>query len=85
MIHYYNTLPPIFRNSLEDKNITELSVALQSCLEFEEQALRKGLLLNDPSKNIDMTVVLQLMQDMSNQMISFEKRIPSLSTVNTSS
>lgn len=82
MIHYYNTLPPIFRNRLEDKNITKLSVVLQSCLEFEEHALRTGLPLNDTSKTTDMTVVLQLMQDMNNRMISFEQRIPSLSNVN---
>jgi len=85
MIHYYNNLPAIFRNHLEDKNITELSVALQSCLKFEEQALRTGLPLNDPTKNPYMTVVLQLMQDMRNRMISFEQRIPYLSVVNTSS
>lgn len=70
--YYYNTLPPIFRNRLEDKNITELSAALQSCLEFEEQALRTILPLNDPTKNPYMTAMLQLMQDMRNQMISFE-------------
>ena len=83
MIHYYNTLPPIFRNRLEDKNIAKLSVALQTCLEFEEQALRTGVPLTDTSKTADMTVVLQLMQDMNNRMISFEQRIPSMLNVNT--
>jgi len=47
--------------------------------------LKTGLPVNDPTKNPDMTVLLQLMQDMSNRMISFEQRIPSLSSINTSS
>lgn len=85
MIHYYNTLPPIFRICLEDKGITKLSVALQECLEYEEQAIRIGFPLNDPSKNPDMSVFLQLMQNMNNRLILFEQRIHSLSSSNKSS
>lgn len=85
MIHYDNTLPPIFRNCLEDKNITKLFVALQACLEYEEHAMRTRLPLNDQSKNPDMSTFLQLMQDIKNQMISFKQRIHSFSSSNNSS
>jgi len=58
MIHYYNTLPPIYRNRLEEKGVTELFSTLQACLEYEEQALRTGLPLVDSNKNLDMSAFL---------------------------
>jgi len=69
---------------LKDKGITQLSASLQACLEYEEQAMRTGLPLNDPSKNHDMSAFLQLMQDINNRMISFEQRVPPLLYFNNS-
>jgi hypothetical protein len=43
-------------------------------LEFEEQLARTGLPSEDYVKQNDMSIVLQLVQDMSNQMISFERK-----------
>ena len=35
MIHYYNTLSPIFRNMLEEKGVNDISTTLQTFLKFE--------------------------------------------------
>lgn len=58
MIHYYNTLPPIYRNNLEQKGVTELSTTLQACLEYEEQASRTRLPLIDSNKNINLSAFI---------------------------
>jgi hypothetical protein len=75
LMHYYNTLPPSYRHRLEEKNENNLGSALQNFLEYEEQALMTGLPLEDSSKQVDLTTVLQLVQDMNNIMIYFEKRV----------
>jgi hypothetical protein len=73
-MHYYNTLLLPYRHRLEEKNVDNLGSALQTCLEFEEQLARTGLPSEDYVKQNDMSIVLQLVQDMSNQMISFERK-----------
>jgi hypothetical protein len=74
LMHYYNTLPVAYRHRLEEKNVDSLGSALQTCLEFEEQLARTGLPCEDFVKQNDMSIVLQLVQDMSNQMIAFERK-----------
>jgi hypothetical protein len=39
-IKYYNALPSSYRHRLEEKNVTSLGFALQTCLEYEEQIER---------------------------------------------
>jgi hypothetical protein len=43
-------------------------------LEFEEQLARIGIPTEDFVKQNDMSTMLQLVQDMNNQMISFERK-----------
>jgi len=45
------------------------------CIEFEEHNLRTGLPFEHPSSKTDMNVMLQMMQEIHNRMISFEHRI----------
>jgi hypothetical protein len=73
-MHYYNALPSSYRHRLEEKNVTNLGSALQTCLEYEEQLERTGLPKEYFVKQADMSTILQLVQDMSNQMIYFERK-----------
>jgi hypothetical protein len=74
LMHYYNALPSSYHHRLEEKNANSLGSTLQTCLEFEEQLTRTGLPVEDYIKQTDMSIVLQLVQDMSNRMISFERK-----------
>jgi hypothetical protein len=73
-LHYYNALLYFYNHRLEEKNVTNLGYALQTCLEYEEQLERTGLPKEYLVKNIDMSIVLQLFHDMSNRMIAFERK-----------
>jgi hypothetical protein len=73
-MHYYNALPSSYHHRLEEKAIDNLGSALQTCLEYEEQLERTGLPKGDYVKQTDMSAVLQLMQDMNNRMISYERK-----------
>jgi hypothetical protein len=42
-IQYYNAFPSSYRHRLEEKNVTSLGSALQTCLEYEEQMERTSL------------------------------------------
>ena len=42
-MHYYNAFPFPYRHRLEEKLIDNLSSALHTCLEYEEQLEREGL------------------------------------------
>jgi hypothetical protein len=74
LMHYYNALPSSYHHRLEEKNANSLGSALQTCLEFEEQLTRTCLHVEDYVKQTDMSTVLQLVQDMSNIMIYFERK-----------
>jgi len=66
LMHYYNAIPPSFHHILEEKSVNNLGSTLQTCLEYEEKITRIGLPMEDLNKQIDMHVVLQLIQYMSN-------------------
>jgi hypothetical protein len=68
-MHYYNTLPSPYRPRLEEKAIDNLDFALQTCLEYEEQLERTDLPKGDLVIQVDMSSLLQLVQDMNNRMI----------------
>jgi hypothetical protein len=73
-MHYYNALPSPYRHRLEEKAIDNLGSALQTFLEYEEQLERMGLPKGDLVKKTNMSSLLQLVQDMNNRMISYERK-----------
>jgi len=75
LVHYYNALSSSYHHRLDEKNVNSLGSTFQTCLEYEEKISRIGLPLEEPNKQSDLTTVLQLVLDMNNQMISFEKSV----------
>jgi hypothetical protein len=73
-MHYYNALPSPYRHRLEEKVIDNLGSALHTCLEYEEQLERTGLPKGGSIKQTDISSLLQLVQDMSNRMIAYERK-----------
>jgi hypothetical protein len=73
-MHYYNALPSPYHHRLEEKAIDNLGSALHTCLEYEEQLERTGLPKGDSIKQTNMPALLQLVQDMNNQMIAYERK-----------
>jgi hypothetical protein len=79
-MHYYNDLPSPYRHRLEEKSIDNLGSTLHTCLEYEEHLERTGLPKGDSIKQTDMSALLQVVQDMNNRMITYERKgnVPSL-------
>jgi hypothetical protein len=79
-MHYYNALPSPYRHRVEEKDIENLGSSLHTYLEYEEQLERIGLPKGESVKQTNMYALLQLVQDMNNQMITFERKgnVPSL-------
>jgi hypothetical protein len=73
-MHYYNALPSPYHHRLEEKSIDNLSSALHTCLEYEEQLKRTCLPQGESIKQTDMSALLQLVQDMNNRMIAYERK-----------
>jgi hypothetical protein len=73
-MHYYNALPSPYRHRLEEKAIDNLRSTMHTCLECEEQLERTGLPHGESVKQTDMSVLLQLVQDMNNRMIVYERK-----------
>jgi len=73
-MHYYNALTYSYHHRIEGKNANSLGYALQTYLEFEEQFTRTRRHVEDYVKQIDMSTVLQLVQDISNRIIDFERK-----------
>jgi hypothetical protein len=73
-MHYYNALPSPYIHRLEEKAIDILGSTLHTCLEYAEQLERIGLPKGDLVKQIDMSTLLQLVQDMNNRMITHERK-----------
>jgi hypothetical protein len=73
-MHYYNALPSPYRHRLEEKSIDNLGSALHTCLEYEEQLERIGLPQRELVKQTNMSALLQLVQDMNNRMIMYERK-----------
>jgi hypothetical protein len=71
-MHYYNALTSPYRHRIEEKAIENIGYALHTSLEYEEKLERIGLPKGDLVKQTYMSVILQLMQDMKNGMISYE-------------
>jgi hypothetical protein len=73
-MHYYNALPSPYRHRLEEKSIDNLGSALHIGSQYEEQLERIGLPQGESVKQIDMSVLLQLVQDMNNRMIAYKRK-----------
>jgi hypothetical protein len=73
-MHYYNALPSPYRHRIEEKSIDNLGSTLHTCLKYEKQLERTGLPKGDSIKQTYMSSLLQLVQDMNNQMISYERK-----------
>jgi hypothetical protein len=73
-MHYYNDLPFPYCHKLEEKAIDNIGSSLHNCLEYEEHLKRTILPKGDSIKQTDMSTLLQLLQDMNNQMISYERK-----------
>jgi hypothetical protein len=80
-MHYYNALSSPYRHRLEEKAIDNLGSTLHTCLEYEEQLERTSLPKGDSVKQTNTYALLQLVQDMNNRMIAYERKgnVPSLS------
>jgi hypothetical protein len=73
-MHYYNALHSPYRYRLEENTIYNLGSTLHTCLEYEEQLERTGLPQVESVKQTDMSSLLQLVQDMNNRMIAYERK-----------
>jgi hypothetical protein len=73
-MHYYNALPFPYCHRLEEKAIDNLGSTLHTCSEYEEQLERTGLPQEESVRQTDMSTLLQLVQDMNNHMITFERK-----------
>jgi hypothetical protein len=73
-MYYENALPSPYRHRLEEKSIFNLSFSLHTCLDYEEQLERTGLPQGELVKKTDMSSLLQLVQDMNNHMIAYERK-----------
>lgn len=75
LICYYNIIPPIYKNGVEERVVDSISTTLQTCLEYEDKIQRMDLPILEVNKSSKITVGLQLMQDINNRMISFKTRV----------
>jgi hypothetical protein len=73
-MHYYNSLPSPYRHRLEEKAIDNLGSALHTCLEYEEQLEIIGLPKGDSIRETYMSSLLQLVHDMNNRIIVYERK-----------
>jgi hypothetical protein len=73
-MHYYNAFPSPYHHRLEEKSIDNLGSTLHTCSEYEEQLERTGLPQGESVRQTDMSTLLQLVQDMNNHMIAFERK-----------
>jgi hypothetical protein len=73
-MHYYNALPSPYRHRIEKKDIDNLGSTLHTCLEYEEKLERTDLPKGDLVKKTNMYTLLQLVQDMNNRMITYERK-----------
>jgi hypothetical protein len=73
-MHYYNALPSPYHHRLEEKAIDNLGSTLHAFSEYEEQLERTGLPQGESVRQTDMSTLLQLVQDMNNRMIAFERK-----------
>ena len=71
-MHYYNVLPSPYRHRIKEKAIENLGSALHTCLEYEEKIEITILPKRDSVKQIYMSALLQIVQDMNNRMIAYE-------------
>lgn len=81
LIHYFNIIQPIYKNSIDEKVVDNIATNLQTFLEYEDHIQRTSLNIVETNKNSKMTTILQLMEDINNIMLSFERRVP-LATIN---
>ena len=79
-MHYYNALPSPYCHRLEENAIDNLGSALHTCLENEDKLERTCLPKGDSIKQMNMSALLQLVQDINNRMIAYERKgnVPSL-------
>jgi hypothetical protein len=79
-MNYYNSPPSPYHHRLEEKSIDNLGSTLHTCLEYEEKLERTCLPKGDSIKQTDISSLLQLVQDMTNRMITYERKgnVPSL-------
>jgi hypothetical protein len=73
-MHYYNALSSPYRHRIEEKAIENIGSTLHSYLEYEEKIERTGLPKGDLVKQTNMFSLLQLMQDMNNRVIAYERK-----------
>jgi hypothetical protein len=73
-MHYYNALPSSYRHRLEENAIDNICSPLHTCLEYEDQLERTGLPKGVSVKKLDMSSLLQLIHDMKNRMIAYERK-----------
>jgi hypothetical protein len=74
-MHYYKELPSPYDHRLEEKPIDNLSSTMHTWSEYEEQLERIGLPRGESIKQTDMYFLLQLVQDMNNHMIVYERKV----------
>jgi hypothetical protein len=73
-MHYYNVPPSPYRYRLEEKSIDNIGSTLHTCLEYEDQFKKIDLPKGDSIKKTNMSSLLQLVQDMNNRMIAYERK-----------
>jgi hypothetical protein len=73
-MHYYNALSSPYWHRLEENIIDNLGSTLHTCLEYEEKIERTGLPKGYLVNQTYMFVLIQLMQDMNNRMIDYERK-----------
>jgi hypothetical protein len=59
---------------IEENSIDNIGSTLYTCLKYKEQLERTCLPHGESVKQIDMSSLLHLVQDMNNRMIEFERK-----------
>ena len=79
-MHYYNEFPSPYIQRIEEKAIDNIGSTLHTFLEYREKLEITGLPKGDSVKKTYMSALLQLVQDMNNQMMAYERKgnVPSL-------
>jgi hypothetical protein len=74
LFHYYYHLPPLYRWSLEEKNVQNLELELTTCLDFKEKSCRTSFYFGGFDSHKDFSSLMPIIQDLQDHMLSLEHR-----------
>jgi hypothetical protein len=72
LLHCYDVLPPLYRWPLEEKNVQNLELALNTCLDFEEQSRRTGFSFGVSDSHKYLSSLITIIKDLQDRMLFLE-------------